>query len=200
MAVATEVMYEPTIEFKESKEDKSLISDFIKLQPGRQYLQHIVTNVVKHRGKVIRNNKSSIQLELTIGQLEDTVYFGRDDMLESWQEFYLPERMDMIVLGTIDNLPCLAQALQLVVLVGQDGSVFAYEEEVLHKIAKNVQELFEKGPTFPGIEVYEYGSGYRPKTNEEYMAALKKAGLDVISEETKAFVKGNANEIMKLFT
>lgn len=176
-------------------DDQSCKDAFCHLTPGGKYLQLVTKNVMAHRGKSILLPTS---LPIRIGGLSDTVYWGRPDLLECWQDLYLPQRMEMVVLGTIDGYPCLAPAQQLVILAGKDGSVFAYEEEVLHKIANNLQEIFLKGVTFPGTEIYEYGKGFRPKTNEEYMAALKEAGLNKISDETKAFITKNAAEMKQL--
>ncbi|XP_067860152.1 uncharacterized protein [Heptranchias perlo] len=170
-------------------------NDFCSLKPGGKYLQLVTKNVNKHRGEITSLPK---RMSLKIGDLCDTVYWGRFDLLECWQDLYLPERMDMVVLGTIDGLPCLAPGLQLVILAGKDGSVFAYEEEILHKIASSLQQLFKEGATLPGIEIYEYCKGFKPKTNEEYLAALKEAGLEKISQDTKNFISRNAAEIQEI--
>ncbi|XP_072414769.1 uncharacterized protein [Chiloscyllium punctatum] len=169
--------------------------DFCKLKPGGKYLQLVTDKVDLHRGKTV---KLQTNVPLTIGGLDDTIYWGRLDLLKCWQDLYLPQRMDMVVLGVIESYPCLAPGLQLVILTGNDGSVFAYEEEMLHKIANNLEELFCQGPVFPGTNIYEYGRGFRPKNNEEYMAALKEAGLEKISQDTRNFISRNATEMKKL--
>ncbi|XP_078081767.1 uncharacterized protein LOC144501700 [Mustelus asterias] len=175
--------------------DQSCIDNFCSLKPGGKYLQLVTKNVMVHRGKSIELTKG---FPIIIGNLDDTIYWGRPDLLECWQDLYLPQRMEMVVLGTIDGYPCLAPGLQLVILAGKDGSVFAYEEEVLHKIADNLLQLFLGGVTFPGTEIHAYGKGFRPKTNEEYLAALEEAGLNKISDETKAFITKNAAEMKQL--
>ncbi|XP_048410959.1 uncharacterized protein LOC125463579 [Stegostoma tigrinum] len=169
--------------------------DFRGLKPGGKYLQLVSDKVNLHRGKAV---KLPMDIPLVIGGLDDTVYWGRPDLLKCWEDLYLPQRMDMVVLGMIESYPCLAPGLQLVILAGKDGSVFAYEEEMLHKIASDLEELFCKGPVFPGTEIYEYGRGFRPKNNEEYMAALKEAGLEKISQDTRNFISRNASEMKKL--
>lgn len=170
------------------------ITDFCCLKPGAEYLQLVTKNVMAHRGKLILlPNK----VPIIIGNLNDTAYWRRPDLLECWQDLYLPQRMEMVVMGTIDGYPCLAPGLQLVILAGKDGSVFAYEEEVLHKIANDLEQLFLKGVTFPGTEIYEYGKGFRPKTNEEYLALLEEAGFEKISDDTRSFITKNASEMTK---
>ncbi|XP_041073075.1 uncharacterized protein LOC121293805 [Carcharodon carcharias] len=175
--------------------DQSCITDFCNLTPGGKYLQLVTKNVNTHKGKLIPLRKG---LPIIIGDLDDTVYWGRPDMLKCWEDLYLPQRMEMVVLGTIDGYPSLAPGLQLVILAGKDGPVFAYEEEMLHKIANNLKQLFTEGVTFPGTEIYEYGRGFRPKTNEEYQSALKEAGLEKISQDTRDFISKNAAEMKQL--
>lgn len=88
---------------------------------------------------------------------DDTVYSGNEDQLEAWKDFYLPERMEMVVIGAVDDFPCDAFGLQLVLLLCEDGKVYAYEDEVLHLVARNVKELLDNGLTFPGLESYKQG-------------------------------------------
>eukprot|EP00079_Xenopus_tropicalis_P028186 XP_012822980.1 PREDICTED: uncharacterized protein LOC100496691 [Xenopus tropicalis] len=79
---------------------------------------------------------------LRICDLNGTVYMGQNYMLESWKKFYLPKKTNMVVLGTLDNVPCMAPGMQLVVLVSEDGRVFLYEDEELHKAADSLQDFF----------------------------------------------------------
>ncbi|MGH0175580.1 UNVERIFIED_CONTAM: hypothetical protein FKN15_070953 [Acipenser sinensis] len=82
--------------------------------------------------------------------------------LEAWEKFYLPERVEMRVIGAIDNFPSLAVGLQLIILAGRDGNIYAYENEVLHQAAGSLQDLFRKGIEFPGTKVYNYGELFAP--------------------------------------
>ncbi|XP_060700471.1 uncharacterized protein LOC132827782 [Hemiscyllium ocellatum] len=175
--------------------DNECCNDFCKLKPGGNYLSLVTEKVQLHSGKTVELQKNVL---MTIGGLDYTIYWGRHDLLKGWQEFYLPQRMDMVVLGVIESYPCLAPGLQLVILAGNDGSVFAYEEEMLHKIATNLKMLFNEGPVFPGTEKYEYGKDFLPKSNEKYMEALKKAKLEKVSQGTKDFISKNAAEMKKL--
>ena len=88
---------------------------------------------------------------------DDTVYAGNEDQLESWEDHYLSERTEMKVIGATDDFPCEAFARQLVLLLCEDGNIYAYEDEVLHLVARSLSELFESGMTFPGIESFKLG-------------------------------------------
>ncbi|GCC19078.1 uncharacterized protein [Chiloscyllium punctatum] len=175
--------------------DNECCSDFCRLKPGENYLKLVTEKVQLHSGKIVKLQKNVL---MTIGDLDYTIYWGRHDLLKGWQEFYLPQRMDMVVLGVIESYPCLAPGLQLVILAGNDGPVFAYEDEMLHKVAINLEKLFCEGPVFPGTDTYEYGKDFRPKSHEEYMKALKEAKLEKISQGTKDFISKNAAEMKKL--
>lgn len=88
---------------------------------------------------------------------DGTVHEGDKEQLEAWKDYYLPERMEMEVIGAIDDFPCDAFGLQLVLLLGEDGRVFAYEDELLHLVAKNLRDLFQREMVFPGMETFKLG-------------------------------------------
>lgn len=112
---------------------------------------------------VKQNCTSSIPLEkpkntcLRICGQDGTVYAGNEEELEAWKDFYLPERMEMEVIGAIDYFPCEAFGLQLVLLFCEDGKIYAYEDEVLHLVAMNLEDLLLSGMVFPGIETFKHG-------------------------------------------
>lgn len=128
----------------------------IFFEDGCVYLA-TVANVVKAcSGALIPLARPKTSHLRVCGQ-DDTVYCGNEDQLESWEDHYLPERMKMQVIGAIDDFPCDAFCRQLVLLLCEDGNIYAYEDEVLHLVAKSLSELFESGMTFPGIESFNLG-------------------------------------------
>lgn len=118
--------------------DLSEIADFVK----RNHDSTIP--LVKARGSTLR----------ICGQ-DGTVYEGDEEQLEAWKDYYLPERMEMEVIGAIDDFPCDAFGLQLVLLLGEDGRVFAYEDELLHLVAMNLRDLFQSD--MKPIETFKLG-------------------------------------------
>ncbi|XP_017337204.1 uncharacterized protein LOC108272891 [Ictalurus punctatus] len=113
---------------------------------------------------------------------DGTVYAGNEDQLEAWKDFYLPERMEMVVIGAIDDFPCDAFGLQLVLLLCEDGNIYAYEDEVLHLVARSVKELFETGLTFPGLECYKLGECFEDYTEEEYNEIMESDDVKEMKE------------------
>ncbi|XP_072560716.1 uncharacterized protein [Paramormyrops kingsleyae] len=153
--------------------------------------------VKKHSGFEIKL-KEPKGYAVRITDLDGTVYWGRDEMLESWSELYLPEPTEMVVIGAIDNFPSLAEGLQLIVLVDSQGRVYFYENEVLHLIAESLKDFFKKGATFPPIESYKYGQYTAPESEEEYLKLLDEMGLARIDKSTEDFVQNKDRDLTEL--
>lgn len=112
--------------------------------------------VTKLRGKMVGFKKQP-QFHLRVGGLEGSFYEGQEELREYCEVLYLPQPTKMEVVGTVDDVPCLATGQQLVILVAESGEVYAYEEETLHKVAKNMQEFTEIGLQHLGKEVFHCG-------------------------------------------
>lgn len=121
-----------------------------------EFLGQIEKIVLKHRHNKIPLAKPK-SYELRIGGLEDTVHAGDGEQLEVWKDCYLPERMEMVVIGALDDFRCSAAGWQLVLLLCEDGNVYAYEFEVLHLVARSLEDLFKSGAEFPGLEKHRFG-------------------------------------------
>ncbi|KAF5909158.1 translocon-associated protein subunit beta, partial [Clarias magur] len=92
--------------------------------------------------------------------------------------------MEMVVIGAVDNFPCEAFDQELVLLLCEDGNIYAYEDEVLHLVARNVKELFETGLTFPGLECYKMGECFEdPMRALCVFAVFASLALAVMGEE-----------------
>ncbi|MGH0145680.1 UNVERIFIED_CONTAM: hypothetical protein FKN15_006050 [Acipenser sinensis] len=104
----------------------------------------------------------------------------------------------MRVIGAIDMFPSLAVGLQLIILAGKDGNIYAYENEVLHQVADSLQDLFQKGTEFPGTKVYNYGECFAPMTEEEYDELMEDEEVKKMKEETREFIKSNEAEFLSI--
>ncbi|XP_050956541.1 uncharacterized protein LOC127157349 [Labeo rohita] len=127
-----------------------------------------IANFVKHHCNSTIPLVKPRSCTLRICGLEETVFEGDEEQLETWKDYYLPERMEMEVIGVIDDFPCDAFGLQLVLLLGEDGRVFACEDELLHLVARNLRDLFQCKMVFPGIEIFKLGECFEEPTEEEY--------------------------------
>nr|WJJ61085.1 ORF125 [Acipenserid herpesvirus 1] len=143
-------------------ESAQVVKDFLLHgHESSHYLDHLATQVALHRHKTIPIPNLTHH-RLRIGNLDDTIYHNRPDELEAWESFYTPDITKMTVLGAFDNFASLAVGLQLIILAGKDGNVYAYENEVLHLVAENLADLFTVGLTFPGIKTFDYGALFEP--------------------------------------
>ncbi|MGH0176756.1 UNVERIFIED_CONTAM: hypothetical protein FKN15_073490 [Acipenser sinensis] len=161
------------------------------------YLDHVSEQVDKYRGQTVPLEKPA-GYPMRIGGLDDTIYAEMEDELEAWEDFYLPERVEMRVIGAIDMFPSLAVGLQLIILAGKDGNIYAYENEVLHQVADSLQDLFQKGIEFPGTKVYNYGECFAPMMEEEYDELMQDEEVKKMKEETREFIKSNEAEFLSI--
>ncbi|KAM4691578.1 uncharacterized protein WCC33_016370 [Rhinophrynus dorsalis] len=121
---------------------------------------------------------------------------GQGYMLESWKNIYLPKKTEMVVLGAVDNCLCLAPGLQLVILVAEDGCIYAYEDEELHELAKSLKEFAQNGIKEP-YKVYEYP----PDISDEDEETLETdPEILEIRRRTKAFVDESAEDFEELLS
>lgn len=66
----------------------------------------------------------------------------------------------MEVIGVLEEFPCDSLNAELVLMVCENGKVFAYEDEHMHLVAKSLKELFDHGLQFPGIKRYYRGQAF----------------------------------------
>ncbi|KAF7689977.1 hypothetical protein HF521_011781 [Silurus meridionalis] len=103
----------------------------------------------------------------TVGSLAETSYRNEPEILEEWQEFYLPDHMYMQVIGVCKEFSCDSLDDELVLMLCEDGKVFANEGNRLHLTKNNLKELFEHGLQFPGTKEY-----YRVQSFEDMTTTL----------------------------
>ncbi|KAK1124568.1 hypothetical protein AOXY_G38654 [Acipenser oxyrinchus oxyrinchus] len=175
-----------------------VIQDFCSIdKESSEYLNHVSKQVNKYRHRPVPLNKPT-GYTMRIGGLNDTIYAEMEDELEAWEEFYLPERVEMRVIGAIDNFPSLAVGLQLIILAGKDGKIYVYENEVLHRAADCLRDLFEKGLRFPGTKIYNYGECFEPMTEDEHSKFMESEEVKKIQAETREFIKSNSDEMQRI--
>ncbi|KAM9434904.1 uncharacterized protein Hap1MRO34_002634 isoform 1-T1 [Clarias gariepinus] len=169
----------------------------IYTQGGCVDLDKVANVVQRYSGTKILLKKPKSYSVRVCGQ-DDTVYGGNEEQLEAWKDFYLPERMEMVVIGAIDDFPCDAFGLQLVLLLCEDGNIYAYEDEVLHLVARNVNELFETGLTFPGLECYRLGECFEDYTEEKYTEIMESDEMKKMKQEHHNFRESLELELLEL--
>ncbi|XP_017336924.1 uncharacterized protein LOC108272746 isoform X1 [Ictalurus punctatus] len=158
--------------------------------------------VLKIRDVVSIHRQSQIALKkmdgysFRVGTLEDTLYKDKPDMLEEWEQFYLKEEMKMEVIGVLEEFPCDSLNAELVLMVCENGKVFAYEDEHMHLVAKSLKELFDHGLQFPGIKRYYRGQAFEHMRDAQWdrvkksakMVAPKKQDQDLVDRMEESFL------------
>ncbi|XP_031675602.1 uncharacterized protein LOC116370376 isoform X2 [Oncorhynchus kisutch] len=161
-----------------------------------EFLGQMEKIVSKYRHKKIPLAKPK-SYELRIGGLEDTVHAGDGEQLEVWKDCYLPERMEMVVIGALDDFRCSAAGWQLVLLLCEDGNVYAYEFEVLHLVARSLEDLFKSGAEFPGQEKHRFGECFEELTEEEMKKEMQCDEIKKINDEHIQFRRSLEIEMLR---
>ncbi|XP_054833570.1 uncharacterized protein LOC129328491 isoform X2 [Eublepharis macularius] len=108
------------------------------------------------------------RFKLRICGLDGTFYARNQHMMGYWQNLYLPTPTKMAVFGIVEDVPCLAPAQQLVILVAEDEKVYAYEEEEMHKVGDSVREFLNEGlRLFRQSVSYQCGDGVELGSEDE---------------------------------
>ncbi|XP_066560642.1 uncharacterized protein LOC136749913 [Amia ocellicauda] len=178
-------------------EIKDCVEDFCSLTISSEYLEKLLKLVEKHRHKKVPVGGPRGS-DLTIGGLEDTVLCGRKEMIEAWEELYLPESEKMVVIGNIENFPSLAEGLQLIIVVDSKGNVYAYENEVLHHVSTSVKDFFKSRGLYPPIRSYRKGESIEPMTEEEYLEFQKDPEIQEIQRRTREFIESKQKDFEEM--
>ncbi|RXN02195.1 Tether containing UBX domain for GLUT4 [Acipenser ruthenus] len=177
--------------------DPGKIPKWLKLPESPEYLNHVSKQVDKYRHQTVPLKKPT-EYPLRIGGLNDTIYGEMEEELEAWENFYMPDTVEMKVVGAIDTFPSLAVGLQLIILAGKDGNIYAYENEVLHQVADCLQDLFENGLAFPGTKIYNYGECFDPMTDDEYSELMQSEEVKRMEDESREFIQSNEDEFLRI--
>ncbi|XP_040294648.1 uncharacterized protein LOC121005899 isoform X2 [Bufo bufo] len=161
------------------------------MEKNAKNLKAVSEFVQKHYGELIGFMNSYLYL----CDLNGTIYMGQTYLKEGWEESYLPEITRMEVLGTlevdcVDISPCPSE--QWVILVGEDGYVYAYWNEELKLIAKSLREFVKYGKK----KVYA-SYLYSECSDEDDESAKPSEEIQKIRQRTKDFVNNNADEFRK---
>ncbi|XP_053470843.1 GTPase IMAP family member 6-like [Ictalurus furcatus] len=129
---------------KQDKIQKDFLLPDLKKDGVKLYLQKIRKVASDNRGSEIKLKKVE-EYSFKVGTLEETSYKDEPDMVDEWEQFYLPEHMFMEVIGVFEEFPCCSPNGDLVLMVCEDEKVFAFEDETLHLVSNNLEELFKNG-------------------------------------------------------
>ncbi|XP_053533025.1 GTPase IMAP family member 7 isoform X2 [Ictalurus punctatus] len=158
---------------KQDKIQRDFLLPDLKKDGVKLYLQKIRKVASDNRGSEIKLKKVE-EYRFKVGTLEETSYKDEPDMIDEWEQFYLPEHMFMEVIGVLEEF---TDDDDLVLMVCEDEKVFAFEDETLHLVSNNLEELFKNGLQFPGTEMYYRGQTFEYMTEEDWDRVRESDGL-----------------------
>ncbi|KAF3707676.1 hypothetical protein EXN66_Car000849 [Channa argus] len=135
-----------------------------------EYLSWVKDFVCQKKNKYFKL-KNPPGSKLKIAGLDNTIYSGEDEEVSGWGEFYLPEIVNMEVIGVVEGTSCPCD--QLVLMTCEDKKVYAYDGEDMHLVAESLEELFDKGLRYPASKTYYNGEAFKDMNDEDW-ATLRK--------------------------
>ncbi|XP_062873245.1 uncharacterized protein LOC134334720 isoform X2 [Trichomycterus rosablanca] len=191
---------------KQKHIEEDFLQPDLKKDGKSEYLEKIGAVIQKrHDSQIELKTKTPPKQEkyrFRVGSFEDTSFKQDPDMLEEWEQFYLPDEMKMKVFGVLEDFPCDSSDDELVLMVCEDGKVFGYEEELLHVVADNLNELFESGFQFPGTEQFYRGQSFEDVKDDDWDKLKEKSKMmkehkELLKKEESSYLK--SLEIRKAF-
>ncbi|XP_056406121.1 uncharacterized protein LOC130297562 isoform X2 [Hyla sarda] len=159
---------------------------FQALEKDPKNLEAISIFVQKYKNMLIPWKNSDCCLRLC--DLSGTDYMGQDYMQEAWEELHLPKTTRMQVFGTLEYTQDVLLSVPCVILVGEDGCIYAYRDEELHLIANSLKEFVQNG----NRKVYK--SYCYPESKEKEIESPQDEEILKIRQETKDFVNKSTEQ------
>uniref|UniRef100_G3NZZ0 US22 family protein n=1 Tax=Gasterosteus aculeatus aculeatus TaxID=481459 RepID=G3NZZ0_GASAC len=159
------------------------------IYPG--YLSSMLELVLEHKNERIPL-KNPAGATLTIGNVDETIYRGKMDVLNGWNKFYLPDIVSMQVLGVVTGTSCPGD--HLVLMTCEDEQLYAYDGEELHVVASSLEQLRNEGIEYPADKSYYKGEAF-PNTVRSYMR--KGAVGRRLDQEHRKLVTATKSEFLK---
>ncbi|XP_062414351.1 uncharacterized protein LOC134107076 isoform X1 [Pungitius pungitius] len=155
------------------------------------YLKSMLNYVLDHRDEtvILKNPAGAI---LTIGDLDETIYRGKEDVLNGWNKFYLPDIVSMQVFGVVKGTSCPED--HLVLMTCEDQKVYAYDGEELHLVASSLKQLLDEGIQYPADKSYYNGEAFPDTDWDEVRKGEVGRRLD---QEHLKLVTANKSEFLK---
>ncbi|KAM6904163.1 uncharacterized protein PEZ65_018867 [Lycodopsis pacificus] len=150
--------------------------------------------VSKHKYKTIRL-KSPAGATWRVGDLEDTIYSGKDNVVNGWNKFYLPEIVNMKVMGVVEGTSCPCD--QLVLMTCEDENMYAYDGDELHLVASSLMQLILLGMEYPAAESYYKGEAFKKMTDEDWDEVRKGAVGKRLDKEHHKLVMSKKSDFLK---
>lgn len=165
-----------------------------KRAEGVKYLEWVSDFVSKQKHKCL-NLKSPAGAILRIAGLEDTIYRGKHDEVNGWGKFYLPEIVNMKVIGVLEGTSCPCE--QLVLMTCENKKLYAYDGEELHLVASGFEQLCDKEIEYPASKSYYNGEAFKDMTEKDWKEVKMGAVGRELEQKHQKLVKENKAAFLK---
>ncbi|CAK6961014.1 uncharacterized protein LOC128374088 isoform X2 [Scomber scombrus] len=132
---------------------------------GEPFLAQVSDFVSTHRHKSL-TLKNPAGATWRIGGLEDTIYRDEHEEVNAWGKFYLPEMVNMRVVGVVEGSSCPCE--QLVLMTCENKKLYAYDGEELHLVASSWKQLNNKEIEYPASKSYYNGEAFQDMTEDDW--------------------------------
>ncbi|XP_038156297.1 uncharacterized protein LOC119793279 isoform X1 [Cyprinodon tularosa] len=132
---------------------------------GAKYLEAVSRKITECRGQkfVLKNPDGII---LFIGPVEDTEYDDSPADVNGWGKFFLPETVEMKVIGYVTGTPVPCD--QFVLMTCENQQVFGYDGEKLYLVASSLNKLCCEGLAYPEVKSYYFGEAFKHMTEDDW--------------------------------
>ncbi|KAM8841034.1 uncharacterized protein AB9W97_001524 isoform 3-T9 [Spinachia spinachia] len=128
---------------------------------------------------------------LTLGDVDKTIYRGKEGVLNGWNKFYLPDIVSMRVLGVVRGISCPGH--HLVLMTCEDEKLYAYDGEQLHLVGSSLKELCDNGIEYPAVKSYCKGEAF---PNTDWEEVRKGAVGKRLDEKHQELVTANKSKFL----
>ncbi|XP_029370601.1 uncharacterized protein LOC115051343 isoform X2 [Echeneis naucrates] len=160
---------------------------------GRDYQALVSQFVITNKNKKIKL-KNPAGAILRVAGLEDTIYRGKNEEVNGWGKFYLPEIVNMQVLGVVEGTSCTCD--QLVLMTCEDKNLYAYDGEKLHLVASSLQQLDEKKIDYPASKTYYNGEAFQDMTEKDWDDVRSGPVGRLLEQKHQELVKANKSALL----
>ncbi|XP_029023810.1 uncharacterized protein LOC114866244 isoform X2 [Betta splendens] len=161
-----------------------------------QDFQASVSNYVStNKGQRVSLKKPS-GAKMRIEDVNGTVYREDEDKMYAWGNFFLPDPVHMQVFAVVENASCLDE--QPILMTCKDKQVYAYNDECLHLVAKDLEELLEEGLRWPAYEKYYEGDAFKHMTEQDWAKEMQSPLGKKLDEEHRELVESFEPRIMEI--
>uniref|UniRef100_A0A3Q2FGU3 Uncharacterized protein n=1 Tax=Cyprinodon variegatus TaxID=28743 RepID=A0A3Q2FGU3_CYPVA len=133
--------------------------------------------------------------KLRIARLEDTFYKDKPDEVRGCSMFYLPEEVEMQVIGVIEGTSCPSD--ELLLMTCENGRLYAFDGEELHMVASSLLQLEYGHIEYPSTESYYNGQAFENMTEEDWAEVKQGAVGKKLDQEHEKLVESKKEKFLE---